>query len=97
MAETSAAAPATLRRSAGSAAPAAAAPAAVPPASVAANWKNCRHDSSTEAGSRRYDSYISAMYPSLKTLVMADMEENLRGRGTRDEVRARARDEGEGH
>src|SRR5689334_19870012 len=41
-----------------------------PPANWAAVRKNCLQDSSTEAGSRTNDSYISAMYPSLKALTV---------------------------
>lgn len=40
------------------------------PLRLSANLKNCRHDSSTEAGSRRYASYASLMYPSLNTPVI---------------------------
>ena len=60
MACTRAAAPAILRRYAGSAVDGAA-----PPRSCAAMAKNCRQDSSTEPGSRSKRSCISATYPSL--------------------------------
>jgi hypothetical protein len=40
------------------------------PESERANWKNWRQDSSTEAGSRRKDSYRPATYPSLKALMI---------------------------
>src|SRR5579884_2709263 len=94
MASTSAAAPAVLRRIAASIR--AASP---PPVRRSAIRKNWRHDSSTEAGSRRYDSYISAMYPSLKALVMGrDMPENVtRGRDRRFSVRGHDQRKGRAH
>src|SRR5690348_2409547 len=74
MACTRPAAPATVRRYVVSVVGA-----ADVPAMLDANRKNCRHDSSTEDGSRKYDSYNSATYASLYTPVMGRevMQRNL--------------------
>src|SRR4051812_27364382 len=72
MESTSGAAPATFARRVESTAPGC--DEVVAPDSRSANRKNCRHDSSTDDGSRRYDSYASAMYPSLKTLVIGSLD-----------------------
>src|SRR5690242_14044475 len=62
---------AALRRSDGSYA---AAGEGRPPPSRSAKRKNWRQDSSTDEESRRNASYCSAMYPSLKTLVMGNSD-----------------------